>query len=118
MKSKNSLKIHDFKMKVRKGDKVLIITGKDRNKSGIIERVIPTKNKVIVTGLNLVKKTLKRSSKNPQGGIIDIPAALNASNVMLLDTASNKPTRVGYKKTNETRSRIAKVSGDEIKEIK
>jgi large subunit ribosomal protein L24 len=102
-------------MKIQKGDKVVIIAGKDRNKVGVIERVLPKENKVVVTGVNIVKKHLKRSQQNPQGGIIDKVSPIHASNVMLLDGAKNKPTRVGYKTDGKEKVRYAKLTGDTIK---
>lgn len=101
-------------MKIQKGDKVLVITGKDRHKTGVVERVMVKRNKVIVTGVNMVKKHLKRSAKNPQGGIIDKAMPLDASNLMLLDSSKNKPTRIGYKITGKTKLRIGRLTGAEI----
>lgn len=101
--------------KLKKGDKVLIIAGKDRNKTGVIERVLPQKHRIVVAGLNVAKKHLKRSAKNPQGGIVDINMPLDISNVMLLDTNSGKPTRIGYKIVGDEKHRIAKVSNQTIK---
>ncbi len=106
------------KMKIRKGDKVLVITGKDRNKVGTVERVVPTSNRAVVSGINMVKKSLKRSAKNPQGGIIDKALPIHISNLMILDPSKNKPTRVGYKIAGKEKQRVAKLSGESIKEIK
>ena len=82
------------KMKLKKGDEVLVITGKDRGKRGLIEKVSPTTNRVVVTGINMIKKATK---PNPQagieGGIVTKEASIHASNVMLVDPASQKPTR-------------------------
>lgn len=103
------------KLAVKKGDKVLVIAGKDRHKVGEIRRVIPRKNLVIVTGVNLVKKHLKRTAKTPQGGIIDVEKPLHVSNVMLLDPKTNKPTRIAYKMSGQDKVRISKVSGEIIK---
>lgn len=102
-------------MKIRKGDKVLVIAGKDRNKTGVVERVLTSKNRVVIGGVNMVKKHLKRSTQNPQGGIIDKTLPIHLSNVMLLDPANNKPTRVGYKLAGKEKVRIAKKSGETIK---
>jgi large subunit ribosomal protein L24 len=93
------LKTHNQKLKIKKGDKILVIAGKDRNKTGLVERVLPKKHQVVVTGINMVKKHLKRSAKNPQGGIIDLVKPLDSSNVMLLDPTTNKPTRTRSDKT-------------------
>ena len=82
------------KMKLKKGDEVLIITGKDRGKRGLITKVSPTTNRVVVAGINMIKKATK---PNPQtgaeGGIVAQEASIHASNVMLVDPASQKPTR-------------------------
>ncbi len=101
-------------MKIRKGDKVLIITGKDRNKTGIVEAVFPRTNRAVVTGINLVKKSVKKSSKNPQGGFIDKFAPIHVSNLMLLDS-SGKPTRVAYQTTKSGKVRLAKTNKEPIK---
>lgn len=82
-----------IKMKLKKGDEVLVITGKDKGKRGQVAKVIPSTNRVVVTGVNLVKKTMK---PNPQtgaeGGIVTKEASIHASNVMLVG-ADGKPTR-------------------------
>lgn len=101
--------------KIHKGDKVIIIAGKDLHKTGVVEKVFPKEDKLIITGMNMVKKHLKKSQKNPQGGIVDKTMPIHISNVMLLDPATNKPTRIGIKDTGKGKSRIAKVSGEMIK---
>jgi len=82
------------KMKLKKGDEVLVIAGKDRGKRGQITKVSPTTNRVVVAGINMIKKATK---PNPQtgaeGGIVAQEASIHASNVMLVDPASQKPTR-------------------------
>ncbi len=82
------------KMKLKKGDEVLIITGKDRGKRGQITKVSPSSNRVVVAGMNMIKKATK---PNPQagveGGIVTKEASIHASNVMLVDPATQKPTR-------------------------
>jgi len=80
-------------MKIVKGDRVLIIAGKERNKEGIVERVLPKKDLVVVAGRNIVKKHMKRTAKLPQGGIVELFAPIHVSNVVLLDPRNNKPTR-------------------------
>jgi len=103
-------------VKIQKGDKVLVIAGRDRNKSGVVERVFPTKQQVVVTGINIVKKHLKKTQQNPQGGIIDKTLPINISNVMLIDPKTNKPSRIGYKVSQSGKSRFAKRSGEVIKQ--
>lgn len=102
-------------MKFVKGDKVLIIAGKEKGKEGVIERVMPKYHKVIVSGHNLVKKHLKRNNKFPQGGVVEISAPINASNVMLLDPRDNKPTR---KRTDVPKPTIKRGSAKAKKEDK
>jgi len=97
-------------MKIIKGDKVLIIAGKNRHQVGVVELVLIKKGKVIVTGLNMVKKHLKRSAKNPQGGIIDQAMPIQVSNLMVLDPSTNKPSRIGYEQKGDHKIRISKVS--------
>lgn len=101
-------------MHVKKGDKVQVISGKDKGKQGVILQALPKKNRVIVEGINIVKKHAKPSQANPQGGIIDMEAPIHVSNVMPLDPKSNEPTRVGYKIVDGEKVRIAKKSGEEL----
>lgn len=82
------------KMKLKKGDEVLVIAGKDRGKRGQILRVMPTTNRVLVAGINMIKKAVKPNPQTGQeGGIVTKEAPIHASNVMLIDPASQKPTR-------------------------
>jgi len=97
---------------VKKGDKVQVISGKDKGKQGVILQALPKKNRVIVEGINIVKKHAKPSQANPQGGIIDMEAPIHVSNVMPLDPKTNEPTRIGYKIEDGKKVRIAKKSGE------
>ena len=100
-------------MKVKKGDTVKIITGKDKGKTGRIIKVLPLKNRVIVEGLNLIKKHQRPTQDNSQGGIVQKEASIHYSNVMLL--YKNKPSRVGYKiLENGKKVRYSKQSGGNI----
>jgi large subunit ribosomal protein L24 len=100
-------------MKLRKGDTVRVIAGKDKGKEGVIMTVLPKENKVIVDGVNVAKKHQKATSQTKQGGIIDRDMPVDASNVMLVH--QGKPTRVGYKVNSDgTKVRIAKTTGEEI----
>jgi len=101
-------------MKLRRGDKVLIIAGRERGKTGVIERVWPKQNKILITGINRVKKHLKKSPKNPQGGIIEKELPLQASNAMLLDPKTSKPTRLGIKLEGNKKLRLSRQSGEVI----
>ncbi len=100
-------------MKLRKGDTVLVISGKDKGQEGEVVQVMPADNKVIVNGINTAKKHSKTSKNNKQGGIIDRDMPVHASNVMLVH--KGKPTRVGYKLNSDgTKVRIAKRNGEVI----
>jgi large subunit ribosomal protein L24 len=100
-------------MKLKKGDTVEVITGKDKGKQGEIEYVFPKSNKIIVQGINIAAKHSKPSRANEQGGIIDKDMPLDASNVMLVH--KGKKVRVGYKVNDDgTKVRIARPSGEEI----
>ncbi|CAN7624085.1 50S ribosomal protein L24 [Peribacillus frigoritolerans] len=101
-------------MHVKKGDKVVVISGKDKGKQGTILSAYPKQNRVLVEGINIVKKHSKPSQLNPQGGIISKEAAIHVSNVMPLDPKSGKPTRVGYKIENGKKVRVAKISGETL----
>ena len=93
-------------MKLKKGDTVRVITGKDKGKEGVVQRVLPTENKVIVSGVNTAKKHQKARKQNQQAAIIDRDMPVHASNVMLLH--KGKPTRIGYKIQDDgTKVRIA-----------
>ena len=98
-------------MNLVKGDKVIVIAGRDKGKTGTIQKVIPEQNKVVVENVNLRKKTNKPSQKNPDGGIVEIYAPIDASNVMLVDPKTQKPTRIGHKEVKGKKVRYAKKSG-------
>lgn len=112
-------------MHVKKGDKVKVITGKDKGKTGVILASFPGKERVLVEGVNIVKKHTKPNQENPQGGIMSVEAAIHVSNVMLIDPKTDEPTRVGY--THEEKEikgvkylvkyRVAKKSGEIIDEL-
>jgi len=100
-------------MKLRKGDTVKVIAGKDKGQQGEIVHVFPSDNKVLVNGINTAKKHSKARRANQQGGIIDRDMPVDASNVMLVH--KGKTTRVGYKiQADGTKVRIAKRSGEVI----
>ena len=82
-------------MKIKKNDTVLIIAGRDRNKKGKVIKVFPKKNKIVVEGVNILKKHTRPSKKNPKGGIVEFAAPIDVSNAMLICPHCNKPTRVG-----------------------
>lgn len=99
-------------MHVKKGDKVMVISGKDKGKTGNIIAAFPKQSRVLVEGVNIVKKHAKPSQLNPQGGIINQEAPIHVSNVMPIDPKSGKPTRVGYTEENGKKVRVAKKSGE------
>ncbi|EKZ4578585.1 50S ribosomal protein L24 [Listeria monocytogenes] len=101
-------------MHVKKGDKVKVITGKDKGKSGKVLAAFPKKDRVLIEGINMVKKHTKPSNVNPQGGILNVEAPIHVSNVMLLDPKTGEPTRVGYEVKGDKKVRVAKISGEVI----
>ncbi|EAD1361001.1 50S ribosomal protein L24 [Listeria monocytogenes] len=101
-------------MHVKKGDKVKVITGKDKGKSGKVLAVFPKKDRVLIEGINMVKKHTKPSNINPQGGILNVEAPIHVSNVMLIDPKTGEPTRVGYEVKGDKKVRVAKKSGEVI----
>lgn len=102
------------KFKVKKGDEVIVTTGKDKGRKGKITQVITAESRVIVGGVNMVKRHTKPSRTSP-GGIVEKEASLHVSNVALVDPKSGKATRVGYKTTDDGRKvRVARRSGEVI----
>ena len=101
-------------MHVKKGDKVIVISGKDKGKQGVVLEAYPKKDRVLVEGVNIVKKHAKPSQANPQGGIFDQEAAIHVSNVMIIDPKTGNPTRVGYQTVDGKKVRVAKKSGNVI----
>ena len=100
-------------MSIRKNDQVIVRAGKDRGKKGRVLIVLPEKNRVVVEGVNLIKRhTRPNPQKNIKGGIVEREAAIHASNVMIVDPDTNEPTRVGKKVLSDgTRVRIGRKSG-------
>jgi large subunit ribosomal protein L24 len=102
-------------MHIRKNDTVLILSGNDAGKRGRVLKVYPKKSQVVVEGVRFIKRHTKPTQSLPNGGIIEREAAINASNVMVIDPQTNKPTRVGHKRIEEggkKRSvRVGKKSG-------
>ena len=103
------------KLFVRKGDRVRVMRGNERGKEGTILRVDREKNRVVVEGVNLRKRHMRPSAVNAEGGIVSFEAPISASNVMLLDPESGKPTRLRAKTNQDgTKDRIAAKSGRAI----
>lgn len=101
-------------MHVKKGDKVKVLSGKDRGKEGVILEVFPKKERVLVEGVNMVKIHAKPSQDNPQGGILNQEAPIHVSNVLPIDPKTGEPTRVGYEIRDGKKIRIAKKSGEPL----
>lgn len=99
-------------MFVKKGDKVKVITGKDKGKEGVVLTAMPKKDKVIVEGVNMIKKHQKPSAAAPQGGIIEKEAPIHVSNVMLIDPSTGEATRIGYKMVDGKKVRVSKKTGE------
>ncbi len=93
------------------GDKVIVIAGNDKGKQGTIQKVYPKLNKVVVENVNVRKKHKKPTQQNPEGSIVEVYAPIDASNVMLLDPKTKKPTRIGHKEVKGKKVRYAKKSG-------
>jgi large subunit ribosomal protein L24 len=100
-------------LKIKKGDKVVVISGSDKGKTGEVLRTLPSENRVVVQGVNLVKRHT-RASATSQGGIIEKEATIHVSNVSHVDPKDNKPTRVGFKLVDDRKVRVAKRSGEQL----
>lgn len=98
-------------MFVKTGDKVKVIAGKDKGKEGVIVKIDADQNRVVVEGVNMVKKHQKPNNQYPQDGIVELEAPIHVSNVQLLDPSTNEPTKVGYKVEDGKKVRFAKKSG-------
>jgi len=104
------------KLHIKKGDTVMVITGESKGQKGRVLEVDRDKNRALVEGINTVSKHTKPNAKSPQGGILKKEAPVNLSNLMLIDPASGKPTRIGRRYNDKNKLvRYAKKSGEEIK---
>ena len=103
------------KFNIKKGDTVYVIAGRYAKRTGKVLSVQPDTDRVVVEGVNMVKKSQKPSAKNPQGGIVEQEAPIHISNLSLIDPKSGKATRVSIKHEGKNVIRIAKKSGEEIK---
>ena len=99
--------------KIKKGDRVVLLTGKDKGKSGDIVRVFPKEERVVVGGLNMVQRHTKPTQADPQGGIKHKEAPVHVSNVAIVDS-KGKPTRVGFRMDGDKKVRFAKTTGEAI----
>src|SRR5207253_11374820 len=112
VKQKEKKPLHLAKMNIKKGDTVLIITGKDRGKQGTVSRAMPQDNKVIVEGLNIVKKHIRPQGQSRQGGVIEKAMPIQVSNTMLICTECVQPTRVAHDRSRmgtEQKFRLVRV---------
>jgi large subunit ribosomal protein L24 len=103
------------KIKIKKGDIVKVIAGESKSKQGRVLEVFPEKNRATVEGVNIVSKHSRPNAQNTQGGIVKKEAAVNISNLVLIDPKSGKPTKVGKKEVEGKLVRYAKKSGEVIK---
>ncbi|MDP3988924.1 MAG: 50S ribosomal protein L24 [bacterium] len=98
-------------MKIKKGDNVIVIAGKDRGTQGVVERAFPQREQVLIAGVNM-KKRHRRAQKNREvGSIVEVAAPIHVSNVQLFDSSSKKAVRVGYTIEGKKKTRISKASG-------
>jgi len=101
-------------MKIKKGDKVKIIAGKDRGREGVVEKVMPKRRKVVVTGYNLYKKHIRPRREGEKGGVIEIARPLDIAKIALICPKCKKATRVGYKIQGREKFRICRKCGEKI----
>lgn len=99
--------------KIRKGDKVVVLTGKDKGRTGEVIKVMPKEDRAVVRGVNVVKRH-QRQTQNQEAGIISKEAPIHLSNIAIADPKDGKPTRVGFKIDGEKKVRVAKRSGEVI----
>ena len=100
--------------RIKRNDLVEVVVGDDKGKRGRVVRVFPTEGQVLAEGLNLQFKHVRRSQKNPQGGRIQREAPIHISNVMLIDPASDRPSRFGVRQEGDKKIRFARRSGEAI----
>jgi large subunit ribosomal protein L24 len=99
--------------KIKKGDRVVLLTGKDKGRTGNVTKVMPKDSRVVVSGLNMVQRHTRPSQGDPQGGIKHKEASVHVSNVAIVDS-NGKPTRVGFKVEDGKKVRVAKTTGEVI----
>jgi large subunit ribosomal protein L24 len=99
------------KMKIKKGDNVVVISGRDKGKAGEVLRVFPTESRLVVQGVHIARRHTRQSMGNP-GGIVEKELTIHVSNVAHVDPSSGKPTRVGYKTVDGRKVRFARRSGE------
>lgn len=105
-----------YKIRLKKDDSVVVLAGKHKGKTGKVVATHPKENKVTVEGINVIKKAIKPSKTNPQGGIVEITKPIWVSKVALVEPTSKKPSRIGYKVSKEGKKvRVFKRTGKEVK---
>ncbi|QXC60317.1 50S ribosomal protein L24 [Aquihabitans sp. G128] len=102
-------------LKIKKGDRVIVLSGKDKGKEGVVQRALPADRKVVVEGVNTAKRHQKARSATEAGGILEIDKPIDISNVALISPSDGKATRVGYKVVDGKKIRVCKRTGEEIK---
>jgi len=107
-------------MNIKTGDKVIVIKGKERGKTGVITAVDRIGNRVKIEGLNMIKRHLRKGARKAGsgGGIVESAGSINAANVMLLDPATSKPTRVSYNMVSDKKTRVTKKSNTALEDAK
>jgi large subunit ribosomal protein L24 len=99
--------------KIKSGDTVVVLTGKDKGRTGKVTRVLPTENRVVVQGVNMVQRHTRPTQADPQGGIKNKEASIHVSNVAIADS-NGKATRVGFRMDGDKKVRFAKTTGDAL----
>ncbi len=112
-------KVTKHKFHIRTGDNVVVIAGDEKGKKGTVKEVLRDEDRVIITGLNIVKRHVKPSNENPEGGYLEKEAPIHISNVSIADPKTGEPTRIGRKRNEKTGKleRYAKKSGEVIKNV-
>lgn len=95
-------------MKIKKGDKIKVITGKDKGREGVVEKIYIKTETLVIPGINLYKKHIKKNEKMPQGGVVEVPRPISASKVMLICPKCAKTTRAGFKIEKNKKNRICR----------
>lgn len=101
------------KLKIKKGDKVVVLSGSSKGTKGSVLKIFPDKAKALVEGVNVIKKHTKPNAENPQGGIVETEAPIYVSKIALVDS-NGKPTRIGYEIKDGKKVRIARKTGKQI----
>lgn len=101
-------------MKIKKGDTIYVLAGKDKGRTGKVVKIYPKSEKVLIENINMYKKHMQKSEQMPKGGVVDVARPLNVSNVMTMCQKCKKPTRIGYLLNDKKKIRICKKCNKEI----